>query len=457
MDIASTPRRRFIDVYAEALGGREQASKVHAQAQQAAAASKFASLRLLQAHQRVPFVPGAPPPPDIKGVPDARTLFQAAGGFCDCEHCGSVYSPAAYFVDLLRYLNVSSPDRMEQIEKKLEERTTPAAVALVKAQLRRRQPLDVLLARRPDLAHLPLTCENTLTALPYIDLVNELLEATITGGQAAFDTGKTPTDVLLAVPQNLSRDAYHRLQEAVFPVVLPYHQPLALARAYLAHLGVTRLELMQALGKGDALRVALVAEALGMSGEEFAFVARPPAEPWHHFGFAAEQKDAAPFWRTLAHVPAFLDATGISFQDLIDLVDMRFFNADRRLSLDTPSPDCNPDVIHIAGLDAARATGMIRLIRLRRRLGWSFASRSALRVRRRTRPGGARKTDRGEGARAEPRPAAARAPRALGAHRQLGEGQPVRPAVQDARRPVARPGRSRVSAPARQFGAGGDG
>ena len=46
-----------------------------------------------------------------------KTLFQAAGGFCDCEHCGSVYSPAAYFVDLLRYLNVSTPERLEQIDE----------------------------------------------------------------------------------------------------------------------------------------------------------------------------------------------------------------------------------------------------------------------------------------------------------------------------------------------------
>ena len=59
----------------------------------------------------------------------------------------------------------------------------------------------MLLARRPDLAELPLTCENTLTPLPYIDLVNELLEARITGDSAAHDTGKTPADVLRAVPQ----------------------------------------------------------------------------------------------------------------------------------------------------------------------------------------------------------------------------------------------------------------
>ena len=36
-------------------------------------------------------------------------------------------------------------------------------------------PLTVLLERRPDLQHLPLTCENTNTPLPYIDVVNETL------------------------------------------------------------------------------------------------------------------------------------------------------------------------------------------------------------------------------------------------------------------------------------------
>ena len=121
-------------------------------------------------------------------MPDARTLFQAAGGFCDCEHCGSVYSPAAYFVDLLRYLNVSSPERARASREELASGQQAAAIG----KLARFQPLDVLLGRRPDLADLPLTCENTLTALPYIDLVNELLEAAITGGSAAFDTGKTP-------------------------------------------------------------------------------------------------------------------------------------------------------------------------------------------------------------------------------------------------------------------------
>ena len=93
-------------------------------------------------------------------------------GACGCEHCSSVYSPAAYFVDLMRYLDVSDPKRLEEVRRKLEQRRGWDAAKL--ASLSRYRPLDALLARRPDLVDIPLTCENTFTPLPYIDLVNEL-------------------------------------------------------------------------------------------------------------------------------------------------------------------------------------------------------------------------------------------------------------------------------------------
>ena len=40
----------------------------------------------------------------------------------------------------------------------------------------KKTPYGVLAERRPDITNLPLTCENTNTALPYIDVVNEILE-----------------------------------------------------------------------------------------------------------------------------------------------------------------------------------------------------------------------------------------------------------------------------------------
>jgi hypothetical protein len=370
MDIGAMPKRHFIDLYAEALGGRPQAARVHAQAQLRAAGSKLAAIRMLQARQHVPLVLGGAPEPGLKDLPDGRVLF-GSSGLCGCDHCNSVYSPAAYLVDLLRYLSFGRPDRLEKLLEKMRQRNaSPAAIASV----RRSPPLDVLLARRPDLAHLPLTCENTNTALPYIDLVNELLEATIAGTSAAFDTGKTPADVLRAVPQNILRAAYEKLQQAVFPISLPYHQPLALARAYLGHLGVTRLELLQALARGRAgAREAILAESLGMSPEELSLVSTPPRELWQHFGFASESDgEGKRFSETLERVPAFLDATGITFQSLIDLLSTRFINGDNVMALASSAPDCSPDAMRMVGLDDTRLSRMLRLLRLQRRLGWKL-------------------------------------------------------------------------------------
>src|ERR671920_2092328 len=42
-------------------------------------------------------------PARLKGVPDYTTLFGSPDG-CECEPCESVYSPSAYLVDLLAFL-----------------------------------------------------------------------------------------------------------------------------------------------------------------------------------------------------------------------------------------------------------------------------------------------------------------------------------------------------------------
>ena len=103
--------------------------------------------------------------------------------YCDCQDCGSILSPAAYLVDLLHYIDQPAPGQ-------------PAS-----------NPQDVLLSRRPDLQYLPLTCANTNTALPYIDLVNETLEYFVANGLSmagyqGHDTGNAVTSAeLLASPQ----------------------------------------------------------------------------------------------------------------------------------------------------------------------------------------------------------------------------------------------------------------
>ncbi len=86
--------------------------------------------------------------PDLSTLRDYPTLQGLFGSldYCVCRHCRSVLSPAAYFVDLLEFLKRS-----------------PGA-------------LGALLARRPDLVDLELSCENTETKLPLMDLALEVLE-----------------------------------------------------------------------------------------------------------------------------------------------------------------------------------------------------------------------------------------------------------------------------------------
>lgn len=127
--------------------------------------------------------------------------------YCACDHCKSVLSPAAYMVDLLQFIDLSSVPHEKQ------------------------DPLTTLLKRRPDLQHIQLTCENTNVALPYIDLVNEILEHYIINGNLNTLIGHDVTEDtkqsdLLAEPQFVSEIAYDELKTKVYPYNLPFHHSL---------------------------------------------------------------------------------------------------------------------------------------------------------------------------------------------------------------------------------------
>jgi len=95
----------------------------------------------------VPAIPASTPTPEqLEESPTLRALFGPLDS-CACGQCRSVLSPAAYLVDMLEFLR----------------RGAPAA-------------FSALLARRPDLADLELSCVNSETVLPAIDMATEVLE-----------------------------------------------------------------------------------------------------------------------------------------------------------------------------------------------------------------------------------------------------------------------------------------
>ena len=95
----------------------------------------------------------------IKQFPTMESLFGSMD-FCECEHCRSVLSPAAYLVDLLQFVDVED-GRVGQLPAQWEATHGGQEYPDKDADGKPMKPYDVLIERRPDLPHIPLTCENT--------------------------------------------------------------------------------------------------------------------------------------------------------------------------------------------------------------------------------------------------------------------------------------------------------
>ncbi|MDP2621002.1 MAG: neuraminidase-like domain-containing protein [Hyphomicrobiales bacterium] len=228
----------------------------------------------------------------IRALPNLQTLFGSLD-YCECTECRSVYSPAAYFTDVLRFLD----------DRESEKPKLGGGLCSVK---------DILFERRPDLGEIELSCENTNTPLPYIDLVNEILEDVVAPPTPFLLEGAIEPDLvaglirpavlaelaaksvavgadaqvyapdsrgqwavrdaehayklstagaalhllptrqtflakaeLRANPEYTNPTAYTKLQGEVFPLNLPFDLPLTQARAYLRHLGVPLPRLLE--------------------------------------------------------------------------------------------------------------------------------------------------------------------------------------------------------------------
>jgi hypothetical protein len=186
---------------------------------------------------------------DQQAVPLNLEALFGSMDFCECEECTSVYSPASYFVDILQFLrnNNLGPNPADPTQPNPNIHPGIAGT-----------PLEKLFRRRPDLGCLELTCQNTNTVLPYIDLVNEVMESFVvhlnqyhadpnTPKQATlevFNVEDETSSELLAQPQHINYEAYCILKNAVYPFTLPYHQPIDATRIFLHYLGTSLYELL---------------------------------------------------------------------------------------------------------------------------------------------------------------------------------------------------------------------
>src|SRR5262249_9008219 len=134
MSMVKLGERRFTEKYSATLGGSATALATYRKAQQTHATA-------LNFYLNNAVISSSPVPAAIRNgqnkamtlatasaSPDLPTLFGSLD-LCECDQCQSLYSPAAYFVDILKFLS----------DGPLKGGHTP---------------LEVLFDRRPDLEHL---------------------------------------------------------------------------------------------------------------------------------------------------------------------------------------------------------------------------------------------------------------------------------------------------------------
>ncbi len=266
---------------------------------------------------------------------------------CDCTECQSVYSPSAYFVDILNLTQAYNPDALKE-----------------------------LTLRRPDLVQILLTCKNTNTPLPYIDLVNELLENAIAPISSAIVNGipiypypqfqtTNSTEELLAYPEHIDTAAYDILKTANSSYNLPLDLPLEETRLYLDKLGIKRYGLMELFyGKHPDSKyndLSIAAEYLLISQPDELFLVN----------------GTTPMPITLGKVADFLTETGLSYTEMLQLLECYFINplvnGDRSIKIVSTSDQTSCDISELT-LQTPSPTSMTinPFIRLWKKTGWDI-------------------------------------------------------------------------------------
>jgi hypothetical protein len=248
-----------------------------------------------------------------------------------------------------------------------------------------RSALDLLFDRRPDLKHLALSCENTETMLPYIDLVNELLELTIAppleGEEIPpYQTGGT-SEERIAHPENIRGVAYEPLKTAVYPWSLPFDIDRETRAQCLKQIDLAQIDIDEVLWPGKWEKrwedPALAYECLGLSTAEAAIITGHQGKTiWECWGYSENI-----LLITLAKdIQELMRRSGLSYDELLQILDARYVNPETaspgqrkiKFTEDTTVPSCDTATMQLSGLDEAALDRFMRFVRLWRKLGWSI-------------------------------------------------------------------------------------
>lgn len=273
--------------------------------------------------------------------------------YCACTHCRSSFSPSAYLIDLLGFL------QRTQVYDSNNDLSGDSA-------------WDILKQRRPEFKEIELSCENTNTTLPYIDLTNEILETAVVQhieGDVVLDRQTTRDAKSLRVfPEYLNAAAYEKLfdgsNESVYPWLLPFHLWNEEAKGYLGLVDIGREEIVSTLEASDTLSAEAARVALGICDAMKSVLQDNTFTEYYKVADSGQ----------LVNVKDFLQQAGISYEELVELLDTGFVNPENKQIVFTPSSSCSLEdaTLTFSNSDTdLEYRNLHKFVRLKRLLGWS--------------------------------------------------------------------------------------
>jgi hypothetical protein len=273
-----------------------------------------------------------------------QTLFGNLS-FCACAHCQSIVGPAAYFVDLMKFVD-------DHMGRQFGSQTD--------------HPLD-LRTRRPDLGTLDLTCACKDERIPTLDVVNEVLENYV--ARTREFSGRW-TD-RAAVSQIVYEQG---LLDAINSFPQPFHLPLARIDTYLAKLGTSRAAVARVL---DVRETTYAAAVLSLSPQQWRRIhTRQTDIAQLAWSYGAAFVSSGPGVAAI-DAQVLIARTGLSRDELEQLVTTVFVaagGASVRVRAERRGPgSVQNDVENVHGLTVDALDRMQRFARLWKKLPWSIA------------------------------------------------------------------------------------
>ncbi|WP_424101162.1 LamG-like jellyroll fold domain-containing protein [Moorena producens] len=267
-------------------------------------------------------------------IPSYPELFGSLD-YLQCEPCQSIFSPSAYFVDLMRMVEEYIVETDDNLSLK---------------------------GRRPDLENILLTCDNTNDTVPYTQIVSEVLEEKL--------------------KQELGvDDVFKHLATALYPRNLPFNLYLEQMRIYISNLESNLADIYQTFHPQEPDSTPWAREYLGLSPEDYELITTPKTDDLaQRYGVEGEQGND--FWG-LKKKETFLKQTKLSWQELDDLLYQNLSSAEIESSVahqffinqhfsDNNYLNLN-DNDEIENLNLTALDRIDRFLRLAAKLDWSFA------------------------------------------------------------------------------------